>query len=301
MGFTSTIGGAGLKGGKEKKPVYLNPKKGEKGYVSLDIQQFGSLNLELHCDIAPRTCENFLHLCEKGFYDGVKFHRNVPNFMIQGGDPTGTGKKGFSIYGETFKDEFGLQKGVLSHKERGIVSMANKGKDTNNSQFFITYGKNLTHLDGKHTIFGRVVGGLKVLDELEDIEADDKDPEKPGVDIIIEKTTVHQNPWTKLEKEYEDKRGGVADIKTANATMAVKTNTEKKMEEEEEKKKKMGPKIVGSGIGRFVTGSTANVNATKFMNSEEIEEEEEERRRKKAKATTTSAKRKGGFGNFESW
>jgi peptidyl-prolyl cis-trans isomerase-like protein 2 len=222
--------------------------------------------------------------------------------MIQGGDPTGTGKKGFSIYGETFKDEFGLQKGVLSHKERGIVSMANKGKDTNNSQFFITYGKNLTHLDGKHTIFGRVVGGLKVLDELEDIEADDKDPEKPGVDIIIEKTTVHQNPWTKLEKEYEDKRGGVADIKTANATMAVKTNTEKKMEEEEEKKKKMGPKIVGSGIGRFVTGSTANVNATKFMNSEEIEEEEEEeRRRKKAKATTTSAKRKGGFGNFESW
>ena len=123
------------------------------------------------------------------------------------------------------------------------------------------------------------------------------------MDIIIEKTTVHQNPWTKLEKEYEDKRGGVADddIKTANATMAVKTNTEKKMEEEEEKKKKMGPKIVGSGIGRFATGSTANVNATKFMNSEEIEEEEEERRRKKAKATTTSAKRKGGFGNFESW
>ena len=307
MGFTSTIGGEGLKGGKEKKPVFLNPKKGEKGYVSLDIQQFGSLNLELHCDIAPRTCENFLHLCEKGFYDGVKFHRNVPNFMIQGGDPTGTGKKGFSIYGETFKDEFGLQKGVLSHKERGIVSMANKGKDTNNSQFFITYGKNLTHLDGKHTIFGRVVGGLKVLDELEDIEADDKHPEKPGVDIIIEKTTVHQNPWTKLEKEYEDgRRRGVADhdFKTANATMAVKTNTEKKMEEEEEKKKKMGPKIVGSGIGRFVTGSTANVNAKFIMNtngasSEEIEEEEE--RRKKAKVTTSSAKRKGGFGNFESW
>jgi hypothetical protein len=121
------------------------------------------------------------------------------------------------------------------------------------------------------------------------------------VDIIIEKTTVHQNPWTKLEKEYEDKRGVADDdIKTANATMAVKTNTEKKMEEEEEKKKKMGPKIVGSGIGRFVTGSTANVNATKFMNSEEIEEEEE-RGRKKAKATTTSAKRTGGFGNFESW
>ena len=160
--------------------------------------------------------------------------------MIQGGDPTGTGKKGFSIYGETFKDEFGLQKGVLSHKERGIVSMANKGKDTNNSQFFITYGKNLTHLDGKHTIFGRVVGGLKVLDELEDIEADDKDPEKPGVDIIIEKTTVHQNPWTKLEKEYEDGNEEALrhDIKTANATMAVKTNTEKKWKKRKKRRKR---------------------------------------------------------------
>ena len=82
--------------------------------------------------------------------------------------------------------------------------MANKGKDTNNSQFFVTYGKNLTHLDGKHTIFGRVVGGLKVLDRLEDIEADEKNSEKPSVDVVIEKTTVHQNPWTKMEKEYED-------------------------------------------------------------------------------------------------
>ena len=68
---------------REETGVF-EPEKGEKGYVSLDIHQFGSLNLELHCDLAPRTCENFLYLCEKGFYDGVKFHRNVPNFMIQG-------------------------------------------------------------------------------------------------------------------------------------------------------------------------------------------------------------------------
>lgn len=303
MGFTSTIGGAGLKGGKEKKPVFLNPKKGEKGYVSLDIQRFGSLNLELHCDLAPRTCENFLYLCEKGFYDGVKFHRNVPNFMIQGGDPTGTGKKGFSIYGETFKDECGMQKGALSHKERGVVSMANKGKDTNNSQFFITYGKNLTHLDGKHTIFGRVVGGLKVLDQLEDVEADEKDPEKPREDVVIEKTTVHQNPWIKLEKEYEASSSGVsAAAAAAEKTAAVKTNTEKKMEEEEEKKRKMGPKIVGSGIGRFVTGSTANVSA-KFNNTNDAsprpqDEKDEQQQYKKAKVTSA---KKGGFGNFDSW
>ena len=305
MGFTSTIGGEGLKGGKEKKPVFLNPEKGEKGYVSLDIQQFGSLNLELHCDIAPRTCENFLHLCEKGFYDGVKFHRNVPNFMIQGGDPTGTGKKGFSIYGETFKDEFGLQKGVLRHKERGVVSMANKGKDTNNSQFFVTYGKNLTHLDGKHTIFGRVVGGLKVLDRLEDIEADEKNSEKPSVDVVIEKTTVHQNPWTKMEKEYED---GVARGAQRETTAAVKTNTEKKLEEEEEeeekKKRMMDPKRfgTGAGIGRYVSGSTANVNATFTTKEEEEEVEEEERRRRSKKAKVVSTKKTGGgFGNFDNW
>ena len=305
MGFTSTVGALGLKGGKEKKPVFLNPKKGEKGYVSLDIHQFGSLNLELHCDLAPRTCENFLYLCEKGFYDGVKFHRNVPNFMIQGGDPTGTGKKGFSIYGETFKDEFGLQKGVLRHKERGVVSMANKGKDTNNSQFFVTYGKNLTHLDGKHTIFGRVVGGLKVLDRLEDIEADEKNSEKPSVDVVIEKTTVHQNPWTKMEKEYED---GVARGAQRETTAAVKTNTEKKLEEEEEeeekKKRMMDPKRfgTGAGIGRYVSGSTANVNATFTTKEEEVGEEEEERRRRSKKAKVVSTKKTGGgFGNFDNW
>jgi peptidyl-prolyl cis-trans isomerase-like protein 2 len=240
-------------------------------------------------------------LCEKGFYDGVKFHRNVPNFMIQGGDPTGTGKKGFSIYGETFKDEFGLQKGVLSHKERGVVSMANKGKDTNNSQFFVTYGKNLTHLDGKHTIFGRVVGGLKVLDRLEDIEADEKNSEKPSVDVVIEKTTVHQNPWTKMEKEYED---GVARGAQRETTAAVKTNTEKKLEEEEEekKKRKMDPKRfgTGAGIGRYVSGSTASVNATFTTKEEEVEEEERRRRSKKAKVVSTK-KTGGGFGNFDNW
>ena len=191
-----------------------------------------------------------------------------------------------------------MQKGALSHKERGIVSMANKGKDTNNSQFFITYGKNLTHLDGKHTIFGRVVGGLKVLDQLEDVEADEKDPEKPREDVVIEKTTVHQNPWIKLEKEYEVSLSGV--FAAAEKTAAVKTNTEKKMEEEEEKKRKMGPKIVGSGIGRFVTGSTANVSA-KFNNINDAsprpqDEEDEQQQYKKAKVA-----RKGGFGNFDSW
>jgi len=143
---------------------------------------------------------------------------------------------------------------------------------------------------------------LKVLDQLEDVEADEKDPEKPREDVVIEKTTVHQNPWIKLEKEYEASLSGVCAAAAAEKTAAVKTNTEKKMEEEEEKKRKMGPKIVGSGIGRFVTGSTANASA-KFNNTNDAsprprDEEDEQQQYKKAKVTSV---KKGGFGNFDSW
>ncbi|KAL3965326.1 hypothetical protein ACCO45_002330 [Purpureocillium lilacinum] len=101
-------------------------------------------------ETAPRAVWNFIRLAQKGYYRGVAFHRNIPGFMIQGGDPSGTGKGGASIWGKYFNDEFD---GPLTHNARGIVSMANKGKNTNSSQFFITY-KPTPHLDRKHTIFG---------------------------------------------------------------------------------------------------------------------------------------------------
>ena len=142
---------------------------------------------------------------------------------------------------------------------------------------------------------------MKVLDRLEDIEADEKNSEKPSVDVVIEKTTVHHNPWTKMEKEYED---GVARGVQRETTAAVKTNTEKKLEEEEEekKKRKMDPKRsgTGAGIGRYVSGSTASVNATFTTKEEEVEEEERRRRSKKAKVVSTK-KTGGGFGNFDNW
>ncbi|XP_073079717.1 RING-type E3 ubiquitin-protein ligase PPIL2 isoform X3 [Manis javanica] len=124
----------------------------KKGYVRLHTNR-GDLNLELHCDMTPKTCENFIKLCRKHYYDGTTFHRSIRNFVIQGGDPTGTGTGGESHWGKPFKDEF---RPNLSHTGRGILSMANSGPNTNKSQFFITF-RSCAYLDRKHTIFGRYV------------------------------------------------------------------------------------------------------------------------------------------------
>merc|ERR1719188_1923004 len=111
-------------------------KKKWKGYVRI-VTSVGMLNVELHCDMVPRTTDNFLRLCEKEYYSDCIFHRLIKNFMIQGGDPTGTGKGGQSAFngGKPFKDEFDSR---LSHQGPGIVSMANSGKNTNRSQFFVS-------------------------------------------------------------------------------------------------------------------------------------------------------------------
>ena len=116
----------------------------------------GDIQIELFQDQAPVTVNNWIFLARKGYYDGVTFHRVIPGFMAQTGDPTGTGAGG---PGYTFKDEFSP---ALRHRGEGILSMANRGPATNGSQFFITYVQP-THLDGRHTVFGRVVEGMDVV------------------------------------------------------------------------------------------------------------------------------------------
>ncbi|KAH8811434.1 peptidyl-prolyl cis-trans isomerase ppi1 [Xylogone sp. PMI_703] len=116
----------------------------------------GKIVVELYTDHAPKTCENFETLSRRGYYNNIIFHRIIPNFMVQTGDPTGTGRGGTSIYGEKFEDE--IHPG-LKHTGAGILSMANSGPNTNGSQFFITLAPT-PWLDGKHTIFGRVKSGL---------------------------------------------------------------------------------------------------------------------------------------------
>src|SRR6476660_8795429 len=115
----------------------------------------GTIELELFDDDAPRTVENFRSLAGKGFYDGVVFHRVIPDFMIQGGDPTGTGSGG---PGYSFEDEFQSGRGF---DKVGLLAMANRGPATNGSQFFITTSTH-TYLNGKHTIFGEVISGYEV-------------------------------------------------------------------------------------------------------------------------------------------
>jgi len=119
----------------------------------------GTITLELYPEHAPQTVNNFVFLAEEGFYDGVAFHRVIDNFMVQGGDPTGTGRGG---PGYTFEDE--LDGNPLTH-ERGVLSMANAGPNTNGSQFFITHAPQ-PHLDGRHTVFGKVTDGMDVVDSI---------------------------------------------------------------------------------------------------------------------------------------
>ncbi|POS87054.1 peptidyl-prolyl cis-trans isomeras-like protein-like 2, partial [Erysiphe pulchra] len=191
----------------------LRPKRVKnKGYARIETN-LGSVNIELHTDTAPRAVWNFVQLSKKGYYNGVIFHRNIPNFMIQGGDPTGTGKGGSSIWGQNFRDEFD---GPLTHDSRGIVSMANKGKNTNSSQFFITY-KATRHLDRKHTIFGRIVDGFAVLDKLEKVTGDKEN--RPLEDIVMEKVVIFVDPFEEFQKQtrhMEEERKQKEEIKRKN-------------------------------------------------------------------------------------
>ncbi|CAI9718167.1 peptidyl-prolyl cis-trans isomerase-like 3 [Octopus vulgaris] len=149
----------------------------------------GPVKIELFCEQVPKACENFLALCAQDYYNGCIFHRNIKDFMVQTGDPTGTGKGGTSIWGGKFEDEF---RDSLKHNTRGIVSMASSGPDTNGSQWFITYNKQ-PHLNMKYTVFGRVIDGFETLDEMEKVPVNEKNF-RPLNDLKIINVTIHANP-----------------------------------------------------------------------------------------------------------
>lgn len=171
----------------------------------------GSIKIKLFPDLAPKTVENFLTHSENGYYEGIIFHRVIDGFMIQGGDPSGNGTGGQSIYGETFEDEFSEKLFNL----RGALSMANAGPNTNGSQFFIVQSKQTDSrmqgqleqagypeviinaymenggtpwLDFRHTVFGHVVEGMDVVDKIAAVKTNMRD--KPEEDVVIEKITV---------------------------------------------------------------------------------------------------------------
>ncbi len=145
----------------------------------------GTFKIELFEDAAPQTTGNFITLIQKGYYDGVIFHRVIDGFMIQGGDPTGTGRGG---PGYTIKDEFG--KG-LKHDREGMLSMANAGPNTGGSQFFITLAPT-PWLDAKHAIFGRVTEGMDVVKKIGKLPT--KPGDRPAQDVVMEKVTLEGDP-----------------------------------------------------------------------------------------------------------
>ena len=140
----------------------------------------GAIEIELFPADAPKTVENFTTLAGKGFYDGVIFHRVIPDFMIQGGDPTGTGSGG---PGYQFEDEQNEHSVV-----RGMLAMANAGPNTNGSQFFIVTADDCSWLNGKHTVFGRVVNGMDVADAISNVPRNHND--RPNDDVTIERVEL---------------------------------------------------------------------------------------------------------------
>jgi peptidyl-prolyl cis-trans isomerase B (cyclophilin B) len=140
----------------------------------------GVIELELYPNDAPKTVENFVKLVGDGFYEGVIFHRVIPDFMIQGGDPTGTGMGG---PGYQFEDEFNQHRVV-----RGALAMANAGPNTNGSQFFIVTAEETPWLDGKHTVFGKVTSGMDVVDRISGVDRDATD--RPRTPVTIERVVL---------------------------------------------------------------------------------------------------------------
>ena len=178
----------------------------EKGYVRM-ITNHGDLLLELHCDIAPRTCTNFLGLCQAKAYDGTSFHRLIPGFMIQGGKAK-VGEDA-SFWGPAFQDEFDDR---LKHSGPGRLSMANAGPGTNKRQFFVTF-KSCTHLDRKHSVFGEVVDGQALLEKWQKLQTDKKD--RPLEKVTILKMEILVDPASEASDLEQMRIRGIVEARQA--------------------------------------------------------------------------------------
>ncbi|TFK57055.1 cyclophilin-like protein [Heliocybe sulcata] len=281
-----------------------NPPKGKgkekdvgkrRAYVRVVTSLGGSLNLELFCEKAPKTCYNFLMLARNGKYNDNLFHRLIPNFMIQTGDPTGTGAGGESYWGTPFRDEYDM-KGAAKHDARGVVAMANKGPSTNGSQWYVTF-RETPHLDKKHTVFGKVVGGEDLLDTLEKL------PVKPGTErpakpVKITEVIIYQDPFEEYKERLAKKLAKRAEAESNPAAtkphekktgdhmnwFGVKVGTENK------------PTVAGEGggVGKYLNLNANNKRPLTTASPAPAAAPE-------AGIGEAKKKRKLGFGDFEGW
>lgn len=252
----------------------------QKGYARLSTT-LGDINVELQPEYAPKAVWNFVRLAQKGYYNGIIFHRNIRHFMIQTGDPTGTGRGGSSVWGKPFDDELD---NPLKHDTRGIISMANKGKNTNTSQFFITY-RATSHLDKKHTIFGKVIDGMEVLKKLEETPVDSND--RPKEEIKILEILVFIDPFEEFWKQKREDEG-----------LEKEQKRRQQDGDSEDKTTWTGKRIRADGtiqddshsVGKYLKTSTQKHSDEELV---EILDDIDEPIRKKPKS--------GGFGDFSSW
>ncbi|KAJ8978668.1 hypothetical protein NQ317_019104 [Molorchus minor] len=212
----------------------------KKGYVRL-VTNLGNLNLELHCDMVPKTCENFIKHSENGYYNGTKFHRSIRNFMIQGGDPTNTGNGGESIWGKNLRMNLGQTCPIQGEE----------------SFLWLILEKIPTDLSyNKHTIFGRVVGGIETLTEMERIEVDNKD--RPIEDIVIFKAQTFVNPYDEadeiLAKEREEE---INKQKKEELAKNKKLNVQKEL------------KVFHTGVGKYINPSSMKGSKEEIENNTE--------------------------------
>ncbi|EPS32379.1 hypothetical protein PDE_07339 [Penicillium oxalicum 114-2] len=267
-----------------------------KGYARIDTTA-GHLNVELYPEYAPKAVWNFIQLAKKGYYKDVVFHRNIKGFMIQGGDPTGTGRGGESIWGKYFADEF---EGPLKHDGRGTLSMANKGKNTNSSQFFFAY-RALPHLDRKHTVFGRLIDdpspSSTTLNALE-IHPVEANTNRPVPEVRIKEVTVFVDPF----EDFLTQKRAEGATETGGGDAA---RDEVEHQVDDDRVTWTGKRVRSAGTGPSPEGSGGVGKYLKAALAERIQEEDEiveyvddepepEPVRKKAKGT-------GGFGDFSSW
>lgn len=268
-----------------------------KGYAQLQTSH-GPINLELYTDAAPMACENFILLLERGYYDATPVHRLIKNFMVQMGDPTGTGGGGQSAWGKPFKDEISNR---LHHEGAGVLSMANSGPGTNGSQFFITF-KSATHLDGKHTIFGRVVGGMETLTKLEKLPTDKED--RPTEPVTLNGGSVFINPFEGLDEKMAAAHAKEADPGAALAEEKAKTAS---IDQEAWFNNSVAlPTAHRAGIGKYIApklleGGSASAAAVSESSSSRVVPVRAEESSSEHEPPKKKAKGGGGFGDFSGW
>lgn len=253
-----------------------------KGYVKLRTNK-GDMTIELHCDIVPRTCTNFLGLCRVRRYDNTKFHRLITNFMIQGGKSDDEDR---SLWGDAFVDEFDNR---LTHSNAGVVSMANSGPHSNKQQFFITF-KSCSHLDRKHSVFGQVVKGMDVLATLEAIPTDKK--ERPKEEITILGTEILDDPAEEARLMEQTRFEALAAAREQN------------------KISKSSSGLASSGIARprAPKSSSPSLDVGRYLNdrlkkSQQVDEGDDVTAipTLPSRLVTTKAPTKTGFHDFSGW